>query len=882
MTQGKLKIFFGAAVGVGKTYAMLQEAQDRQAAGMDVVVGWVETHGQAATAALLDGLDVLPRRQVGEYGGDAFDLDAALARRPQLLVVDELAHSNGPGMRHAKRWQDVDELLQAGIDVYTTVNVQELESLTDVVTQITGLVVQETVPDAILERAAVELVDLPPDELQRRVEQGQVQPSAPVPDTFWRKGNLIALRELALRQTAARVDAEMQAYRQDHAVQPTWPAAERILVCVSASPNAPRLVRSARRMAAGLRAEWVVVYVETPAQMRLPQADRERAIDTLRLAERLGAETATLSGSDVSHEVLAYARRRNVSKIVVGKPTHPYWRDWVFGSVLEQLIRHSGDIDVYVISGVQAEEGTTPVPRLLRLPPRTSKWSAYGLSLAVVLGCTALAWLMYTHFAEANIVMVYLLGVVIVAGRVGRGPAVLASILSVAAFDFFFVPPFYTFVVAQAEYLITFAVMLVGALVISTLTLRLQVQAQRARDRERRTAVLYGLSRDLANLGSTSDLLRAAVAHVQSEFAAPVAALLPNAAGELGVAAAAPQPQTLDERERQAAAWCFAHGSIAGCGTDTLPEATGLYLPLSGSHSIVGVLGIWPQGQRRQWEPEQLHLLEIFANQTAIGVERAKLAAEAEQGRVQIEAERLRNTLLSSVSHDLRTPLASITGAASSLLEDGDETPPTVRRDLLQTIYEEGERLNRLVSNLLDMTRLESGGLVLHKEWHPLEEVVGAALAQLERQLTRYTVVTRLPSELVQVPLDDVLIEQVLVNLLENAVKYTPVGSTIEIEATVNDHEATLAVADRGPGLAAGEELRIFDKFYRGARVGRPNGVGLGLAICRAIVDAHGGRIWAGPRPGGGTVFAFALPVSGQPPALAPAPVNEMADARGE
>jgi two-component system sensor histidine kinase KdpD len=878
--QGKLKIFLGAAAGVGKTYAMLETAKERKAAGVDVVVGWVDTHGRSETEALLSGLEILPRREIPYRGVNVpeFDLDAALARRPSLIIVDELAHTNAPGARHAKRWQDVEELLQTGIDVYTAINVQHIESLNDVVAQITGVVIRETVPDVIIEQADdIELIDLPPDELLQRLRQGKVyvpQQAERALKNFFRKGNLIALRELALRRTADRVDAQMQAYRQDHAIGSTWPASERILVCISPSPLSQRLVRSGRRMAASLRAEWIVVYVEPPSQ-RLSDADRQRVVQTLRLAEQLGAETTILSGTNISEEILSYARRRNVTKIIAGKPTHARWRDIVFGSLLDDLVRRSGDIDVYVINGSPSEP-TTELPPL-RLPPRTSPWAAYAWSIGVVFGCTLLARLMFPFFAESNLVMVYLFGIVFAAARLGRGPAVVASILSVAAFDFFFVMPVLTFAVGDFQYLLTFVVMLVVALVISTLTARLKMQAQRAREREQRTAALYALSRSLTNTRSIQDMLQAAVLHISTVFNAQVGILLPAKDGEaamqasqLLVQAAAPSAMNLSVNELSVAKWSFDHGEIAGSGTDTLPGADAFYMPLRGSHSTVGVLSIQSQTSQPLWEPEQLHFLETFANQTAVAIERALLAAEAEQGRVQVETERLRNTLLSTVSHDLRTPLASITGATSTLLEDSEATSPAVQRELLTTIYDEAERLNRLVANLLEMTRLESGQVEVHKEWQPLEEIIGSALARLEPQLAHHRIRTHLPSELLLVPFDGVLIEQVLVNLLENAAKYTPEQCVIEISALRQEDHVTISVADEGPGFPIGDEERIFDKFYRSKRLGKSSGVGLGLSICRAIVEAHGGQIWAEHQLQGGARFSFTLPLDGVPPFLIP------------
>src|SRR2546427_7071998 len=565
----RLKVFVGAAPGVGKTYAMLQAAREQQRQATDVVVGVVETHGRPETQALLEGLEVIPKRRL-EYRGQALeelDLDAILARRPTLVVVDELAHTNAPGSRHPKRFQDVEELVDAGIDVYTTVNVQHLESLNDVVAQITGVLVRETVPDSILDQAdEVELIDLPPDELLQRLREGKVyvpEQARRALDHFFHKGNLIALRELALRRMADRVDAQMQVYRRTHEITETWPTTERILVCVSPSPLSARLVRAARRMAALLRAEWLAVYVETPAHLRLPEADRERVIHTLRLAEQLGAETVTLSGQSVSEELLTYARTRNVSKIVVGKPRRPRWKEIVFGSVVDELARNTDDIDVYVISG----EHDDSRPPSTRPPDHTSDWSAYGWALAVVVLCTVLDWLMFPVFAKANLVMVYLLGVTVVAVRGERIAAIMASVLSVAAFDVFFVTPYWSFAVTDLEYLVTFAVMLVVALVISTLAVRLRQQAEATRHRERRTAALYALSRELASRRDTDDLLQAAARHLHEVFESQVSLLLPNATGRLQPWGAPADGQSqglggqslfaLDTKEHAVAQWVY-------------------------------------------------------------------------------------------------------------------------------------------------------------------------------------------------------------------------------------------------------------------------------------------------------------------------------------
>ncbi|OGC02898.1 MAG: two-component system sensor histidine kinase KdbD [candidate division NC10 bacterium RIFCSPLOWO2_12_FULL_66_18] len=866
-TRGKLNVFLGAAAGVGKTYAMLQAALERRAEGVDVVVGWVDAHGREETEALLEGIEILPRRQI-EHRGTVlmeFDLDAALLRRPTLILVDELAHTNTPGSRHAKRWQDVQELLDAGISVYTTVNVQDLESLNDVVAKITGLVVRETVPDSVLEQAdEVRLIDLPPEELLQRLKEGKVYVPAQAKEAvhnFFRKGNLIALRELALRRMADRVDAQMRLYMQDHAIAKTWPVTERLMVCVGASPSSTRLVRAAKRMADGLRAEWIVAYVETPAHARLSEEDRVRVTDTLRLAEQLGAETVTLSGHRISEEILAHARTRNVSKIIVGKPAAPLWKRILVGSIVDNLVRGSGDIDIYVTSG----EESPNVPYVVPPRPRSTDWMSYARAAGIVALCTAVAWAMFPFFELSNLIMVYLLGVVGVAARSGRGPSVLASVLSVAAFDFFFVPPYFTFAVADAQYLVTFAVMFFVALITSGLTVRIRRQAESARQRERRTAVLYAMSRELASIRGVENILPAAVRHIAEVFRSQVMILLPDAAGRLLQQTGLPTQLNMDATEFGVAQWVYEHRQMAGLGTTTLPGANALYLPLVASRGTLGVLGIRPTEPRSLESPEQLHQLETFANQTALALERAQLAEETQQAQVRAETERLRSSLLSSVSHDLRTPLASITGAASSLLEGDEALDAATRQDLLETVREEADRLNRLVHNLLDMTRLESGALQVNKEWHPLEEVVGAALGRLAKQLQDRPLTIHLPADLPLVPIDDVLIEQLLINLVDNAAKYTPHKSPIEIAAWASDGAVTVEVADRGPGLAPGDEERVFDKFYRGVG-GNSRGVGLGLAICRGIAEAHGGRIWSENRADGGVAFRFTIPLTGTPP----------------
>ena len=876
--RGKLKIFFGASPGVGKTYAMLTQARQLYTDGVDVLVGIVETHKRSEIAELLLGMEILPRRDVGyrETTLSEFDLETALERKPQILLVDELAHTNAPGSRFEKRWQDVEALLENGIDVYTTLNVQHLESLNDVVSRITGIEVRETVPDSVFVQAdEVELIDLPPDSLLERLKQGRVylpEIVARAASNFFRKGNLAALRELALRRTAEWVDAQMQSYKQEHRISRVWAAGERILVHVDDSPLSARIVRAAKRLAVATRAELIAVSVETPESLRLTKEDRDRLVATLRLAESLDAETVTLSGRDVVDELVRYAQSRNVSKIAIGKEIQPLWREILFGSPVTRLIRRSGDIELYVVSGDEEDETVRSPASRFRA---RSNWRAYVAAAGIVALCTGVDYLMFRRFDLANLAMIYLFGVVLAAATCGRGPSVIASILAVTALDFFFVPPRLDLAISDTQYLITFVVMLLVALLTSTLTVRIKDQAESAREREHLTAALYAMTRELAASRDFEDLIANATRHIRETFASSVAVLLPDDAGILHVPPEDRMAFEIDTSDKGVAQWVHDHGRMAGRGTSTLPGARALYLPLRAAQGKVGVLGVRIEDDADPFPAKQLYLLETFANQLALAIERRRILAETQQAKLQAETERLRSALLSSVSHDLRTPLAAITGAASSLVEDRSALDDETQRELCRSIYDEAERLNKLIGNLVFATRLEAGNVVLRKEWLSLEEVVGSALHRLRESLKSRAVKTTIRSDLPMVHADGALLEQVVLNLLENSLRYTPAGSPIEIAAWSTDKALVLKIADRGAGLPAGTEQRVFERFYRGTAASGTAGMGLGLTICRGIVTAHGGRIWAENEPQGGAAFYVSLPLpeSGPPPSReAPAP----------
>jgi two-component system sensor histidine kinase KdpD len=876
--RGKLKLFLGYAAGVGKTFEMLQEARRQKAAGVDVVVGYVEPHGRPETEALLEGLEAIPPRRVPHRGVTVreLDLDAVLKRRPQLVLIDELAHTNAEGLRHTKRWHDVEEILAAGIDVYTTLNVQHLESLNDVIAQITGVVVRETLPDAVLEKCDdLELIDITPEELIQRLQAGKVyipQQAERALRHFFQKSNLHALRELSLRQAASRVGRDVEAARRGKAAGVPWATAERLLVCVGPSPTSAKLIRSAKRMASAFEAPWLAVTVETRGAEGQSSRVRHEIARHLQLAEELGAETHTLVGADVAETILEYARGRNVTKIVVGKTQRPWWTRWVAGDVITRLLDRAGDIDIYVIRGEGEEPERTRPPAV----SQAINWADYLHTAAAIAVCGLIGWLLQRWGGAANLVniaMVFLAGIAYVAGRVGRGPAIAASVAGVLVFDFFFVPPSLTFAVTDTRYVFTFAVMLAIGLLISELTARLKDRLRASQQLERRTAALLGLTKQLSELIGIEFLVRTAGQRLSELFAGEVVIYLREAEGKVALRCGERTSIPREPVNALVAQWVIDHNQIAGFGTDTLPNATALFVPMTGSQRTVGALGVKPTDADRFLDPEQRRLLETCASLIALAVERDQSLLEAHEAQLEARTEQFRSSLLSSVSHDLRTPLATIAGAATGLLEPAGIQDETTREELLHSIAEESLRLSRLVDNLLDMTRLESGAVKLNLQWHVLEELVGSALGRLRRELKSHTVRTVIPHELPLIHVDGALFEQVLVNLLDNAVRYTPPGSAIEITSrAVALAQAAQAVeiriADNGPGLPPGPEDKVFDKFFRGAPAtpDARRGVGLGLSICRSIVQAHGGQISARNRSGGGAEFIVVLPCKHQSP----------------
>ncbi len=868
---GKLRIFVGAAPGVGKTYEMLQQAHARKKDGYDIVVGIVETHGRRETEALLEGLEIVPRRRI-EYKGqwlEEMDLDATIARRPQIVLVDELAHTNTEGSRHPKRYLDVEELMGRGIDVYTTVNIQHIESLNDVVAQITHVRVRETVPDAVFDRAdAVELVDLTPDDLIQRLKEGKVyvpRQAERALEHFFSPANLTALRELALRRTAERVDEQLLTEMRARAIQGPWAAGERILVCISDDPRGAGLVRYAKRLADRLHGPWLALYVEGRRSLQLSEEERDRIADMLRLAEALGGEAITLPADNrhIAEDVIRYAQANNVTQIVIGKSARTRWFEILHGSVVHDLVRRSGNISVHVIAGDTI--GGEPIPKKSVRPAErddTVDPQPYVFALLAVAFALGCAELIQPWFGVENVDLAFLTAVVGVAVRLGLGPSLLASVASSLCYNFFFLPPIYTFTIADPTNIAAFIFFTLVAVIVSTVAARGRTQAVAAIDRARSTESLYSFSRKLAGAGTLDDVLWATAYQTALMLKVRVVLLLPEH-GSIAVKAGYPPEDILDDADLAAAKWAWENDRAAGRGSDTLPGAKRLFLPMHTGRGAIGVMGIDSDKPGPMLTPDQRRLLDALRDQGALAIERVKLVEEMDRVERAAETERLRSALLTSISHDLKTPLAAVLGAAGALRDLREKLSEPERLDLLATIIDESERLNRFIANLLDMTKLESGAISPNVGLHDLGEIVGSALRRAGRILSHHKVELELAPDLPMLELDAVLFEQVLFNLLDNAAKYAPAETTIRIQSWRTSDSVCLCVLDEGAGIPSTDLDHIFDKFYRAQKTDQVRaGTGLGLAISRGFVEAMHGTIVAANRTDrSGAAFTISLPI---------------------
>ena len=871
--RGRLKIFLGAAPGVGKTYEMLSQGRHRRLDNVDTVIGVVETHGRIETDLLTKGFETVPKKRI-LYKGQVLaemDLDAILQRRPRLVLVDELAHTNAPGSRHPKRYLDVEELLAAGIDVYSTLNVQHIESLNDVVAKITRVHVRETVPDSIIDRAdEVELIDLTPEDLIQRLKEGKVYMPAQAEHAirnYFVPGNLTALRELALRRTAQRVDEQMVDFMRAHAIAGPWEASERVLVCVSENPSSTSLIRYARRLADRLHASWSAIHIETTRSHRLGVTERDRIAEALRLAQRLGAQAVTIPAADAADGIVEYAQANNYTHIVIARSDRSRWSELVRGSVTHRLIRRAGGISVHVIAPERAPEGDEE--RALashRVGPITgTEPRDYAESLGAVLIALAVGLLLQQILGIASIALVFLTAVLVSAIAHGLWPALVASVVSALAYNFFFLPPLYTFTITDPENIVTLFFFTLTAVVASNLTARVRDQALVARNRAKMTEDLYQFSRKLAGVVALDDLLWATVYQIAAMLKVRVVLLLPED-DTITVRAGYPPEDTLEEADLAAAKWVWQTGREAGRGSDTLPGAKWLFLPMRTARGNVGIVGLDSDRSGPLLNPDQRRLFDALADQAALAIERINLAQDVDRARIAAETEKLRSSMLTSISHDLRTPLASILGSATSLKTYRSTLDEAEQTQLIETIKEEAERLNRFISDLLDMTRLEAGAIQPKSEIVDLSDIVGSALRRAQPLLAGHHVKIALQPDLPMVKLDPVLFEQVLFNLFDNAAKYAPDGTTISVAADQTGQSVTVRVLDEGDGIPEADLERIFDKFYR-ARAGdrQRAGTGLGLAICRGFVEAMGGTISAANRDDRkGAVFTIRLPLPAQ------------------
>jgi two-component system, OmpR family, sensor histidine kinase KdpD len=867
--KGRLKIFVGAAPGVGKTYEMLTSARQRKLEGVDVIIGVVETHGRVETDLLTKGIESIPKKRM-LYRGQVIaemDLDAILQRRPKLVLVDELAHTNVEGSRHPKRYMDVDELLDAGIDVYSTLNIQHLESLKDVVAKITHVMVRESVPDSILDRAdEVEVVDLTPEDLIHRLKEGKVyipQQAERAIRNYFTPGNLTALRELALRRTAQRVDEQMLSYMQTHAISGPWEASERVLACISEDRSSAALVRYARRLADRLRAPWSTICIETPHTQQLSDPDRDYIAECQRLAERLGGASVTIPAADPADGIVAYAQANNFTHLVIARARRQPWENLFRPSTPQRLIRRARDINIHVM----ADRGEREPERGIRARFEAMRgWrfepNEYTGTLGIILVAFLVALALREFLGVANIALVFLTAVLASAVTFGLAPALFACLVSVLTFNFFFIPPLYTFTIGDPENVVALFSFAIVAVIASNLAARVRSQALNAQRRAKMTEDLYGFSRKLAGVVSLDDLLWATAFQIASMLQVRVVLLVPED-GVLAVRSGYPPEDMLSEADLAAAKWCWQNDTPAGRGADTLPGAKRLFLPMHTGRGAVGVVGLDRDRSGPMLTPDQRRLLDALTDQAALAVERINLAADVDKANVAAATEKLRNSLLTSISHDLRTPLASILGSATSLRAYRKDLDEATQDEFVRTIQEESERLNRFIANLLDMTKLESGAVKPKSELIDIGDVVGSALRRTANVLSARPVQLEIESGLPMLKLDSVLLEQVLFNLLDNAAKYSPPDGTIRIRAWRDGPAIQIAILDEGEGIPLEDVERIFDKFYRvQAADRRQAGTGLGLAICRGFVEAMDGTISAANRQDRtGAAFTISFPI---------------------
>ena len=873
--RGKLTVFLGATAGVGKTYTMLESAHERLLEGLDVVIGWVDTHGRRETERLVDGLPKLPVKTL-EYRGKILpemDIDAILTRKPELVLVDELAHTNIPGSRNVRRFQDVEELLSAGINVYTTLNIQHIESLNDVVAQVTGVVVRETVPDYVIDQAdKVQLIDIPSEDLIERLKEGKVYIPGQAEQAlrkFFRAGNINALRELSLRYTASRVDKDLSDYMREHKIDGPWPASGRVMVCVSGSPFSAQLIRVASRLASGVKAECLAVHIDVTKQ-QASDAERNRIAQNMRLAEDLGAKTLSVEASDLTKKILELAQSHNVTAIVIGKPRRGRLWECFHGSVVNRLIRNSGNLNIYVIQTGHEPESANEAKIVTAQGKNTEEIFPYVYSLLMVAAITLVGFVIRDEIEPGNIALLYQLPVVLSAFWWGRWSAYFTGVFSVLAFDYLFVPPFYTFSVDDMRYLWSFFTFLIVAFVIGGRTELLRREAVAAKLREKNTQALFEFSREIAAVIDLDTIVRQLAKRVADALGRRIMVMLPDEKGRLSVYAdfrpvegdchTLRQP-IADSAEAAVAAWAYEHRRIAGRSTETLSGADNLYIPLATRESVVGLLGV--KVVEKLITPEQQKLMEAWAALAAIAIERVRLTEKAREATLVLESDRLRTALLNSISHELRTPLASIMGSASTLLESDSLYSADERHELLESITDGSKRMNLILSNLLDTARIESGMMKLKYDWCDIEDVIGTALQHLSEQVENRRLEINIREGIPLLQGDCVLLGQVVLNLVDNALKYSPADSSIEIQASATNEELTVSVADHGIGIPATDMEKIFDKFYR-VQHGESSipGTGLGLSICKSIVEAHGGKIWASNRSEGGAVISFSLPLT--------------------